>query len=504
MWLTLACEGGLLDLKPMGLTRLLFFFVLIMLRPAHAALPVSRLIPMVDHLGEASMLRFRTDGSFATFIFQNHGEAYNIMALALATHFIPPGLAILHIDHHDDMELPGPGIELMKPAQCNADYEPGCPLHNDNQLLATIIKSAGAVNRIMWLYPAYTTQTITTAPHTCVLGKAHAVNGRYSHRTVLGKWWGLENASEQVQPPGMGIVCGSTPFFKSPGMYEYDPTRPLHEPLNAYKPLVKYDFAMTALSHVLPRATSTDPAVVAVREVVHGIASWFPPKKPWILDIDLDYLIQREETADGNPHLKAGTGQDFKHTLSWLCNLTVQCHRIMHERELEPPLKPEITDAEIRERVSGVYRVLKALLPSRPCLITIARSNQGAFTPLRWTMAIEDAILVMLEQLYGRQPIGVQYLRSAFGSHDVSVATFDRIERERPTAKEAGTEQRAGRRVRAQGQTTETGHREWAHRQGAEIVHRGRVTQRRGGWAGHKGKTQRGSRRGAAQESESA
>ena len=110
----------------------------------------------------------------------------------------------------------------------------------------------------------------------------------------------------------------------------------------------------------------------------------------------------------------------------------MQCHRILHEHTLEPPLKTEITAAEIAERVAGIEHLLHALLPSRPCLVTIARSNQGAFTPLRWTMSMEDAIVEMLERLYGRQPTGVQYLRSAFGSHEASVSTFDRIERERP------------------------------------------------------------------------
>ena len=53
---------------------------------------------------------------------------------------------------------------------------------------------------------------------------------------------------------------------------------------------------------------------------------------------------------------------------------------------------------------AGDRRVLHALLPSRPALATIARSNQGAFTPLRWTMEIEDALLEMLDEVYGKQP----------------------------------------------------------------------------------------------------
>ena len=102
------------------------------------------------------------------------------------------------------------------------------------------------------------------------------------------------------------------------------------------------------------------------------------------------------------------------------------------EKGLEPPRKPVVTPEEISSRVAGVRRVLHALLPSRPALATIARSNQGAFTPLRWTMEIEDALLEMLDEVYGKQPTGVQYLRSAFGSHTQSVSTYERLEREWP------------------------------------------------------------------------
>jgi hypothetical protein len=199
------------------------------LRPTHQTDSVF----FVDHYGEESTLHFPRDGSFATVIFQNHGEAYNVMAQALRNHALPAndGVAVLHIDHHDDMQLPEAGLESMKPAQCEPDREVGCPLHNDNQQLAIIIKSAGAVNRTLWLYPAHKGLEWVTAPHTCVVGRS-GDHGRYSHRTLSGEWWGLEDAGQHVVPAGRGFVCGSTPYFTAPGEDEHDPTRPTREPLD--------------------------------------------------------------------------------------------------------------------------------------------------------------------------------------------------------------------------------------------------------------------------------
>ena len=257
-------------------------------------------------------------------------------------------------------------------------------------------------------------------------------HGRYSHRTLSGEWWGLEDAGQHVVPAGRGFVCGSTPYFTAPGEDEHDPTRPTREPLDTYKPLVTYEYAQASLADALLGGMSREPAVVAMREVLHGSASWFAPGKMWVLDIDIDYLVEWSETPDGNaPRSDMMNGLRIHRILRWLCKLTVQCRRIVYELELEPPTKLEISQAEIADRVAGIEELLRDLLPSRPCLVTIARSNQGGFTPLRWTMAMEDAVVAMLERVYGKQPTGVQYLRSAFGSRDVSVATFERIERER-------------------------------------------------------------------------
>eukprot|EP00966_Prymnesium_polylepis_P325537 7381515-Prymnesium_polylepis.2 len=185
---------------------------------------------------------------------------------------------------------------------------------------------------------------------------------------------------------------------------------------------------------MLPEATPRDPAVIAVREILHGDGSWFPPGHAWILDLCVDYLVERDETSDGMPELRhideRRPWHGHEHTRDWLCELTLQCDRILFEKVLQPPRKPVITPEEISWRVASLRRVLHALLPSRPVLVTIARSNQGAFTPLRWTMDMEDALLVMLNEVYGKQPTGVQYLRSAFGSHTQSVSAYERLERE--------------------------------------------------------------------------
>ena len=78
------------------------------------------------------------------------------------------------------------------------------------------------------------------------------------------------------------------------------------------------------------------------------------------------------------------------------------------------------------ERLHDVHRVLEQLLPSRPCLITIARSNEGAFTPLNTTLLLEDEVLSMLRSLW--PSVSVQYLRSAFGSREQTAILNARLD----------------------------------------------------------------------------
>ena len=118
----------------------------------------------------------------------------------------------------------------------------------------------------------------------------------------------------------------------------------------------------------------------------------------------------------------------------WLCALTEQCGHILSELVLGPPAKTEITAAELAGRMRGVRRLLRAL-PHPPCLVTVARSNEGGNMPLVATIAVEEAMLAALEEAFGSGegaggkggglPSAAQYTAAA-----VSPEAMDRIARE--------------------------------------------------------------------------
>lgn len=152
------------------------------------------------------------------------------------------------------------------------------------------------------------------------------------------------------------------------------------------------------------------------------------------MDLDLDYFVTREEAPYNQPELsgsaRRAAWRSIESTRAWLCELTRYCTDIISERRYRAP-ELRVTPGKVRERLLDVRNTLRSLLPSTPCLVTIARSNEGSFTPLNATMAIEDALLEMLRGVYGAEVVGqVQYLRSAFSSREQSLRVYARLEEE--------------------------------------------------------------------------
>lgn len=184
-----------------------------------------------DVRGDQNAVNFPLSGDarkFGTFVFNMHGEAFYLMQHAIASGSCASSeLSILHVDLHDDMALPGPGIDNLQPGACiDVEDEKACALNNDNFLIG-IAAATGIVKRILWLYPPHlfgsppdgSRQVVE--PHTCMIGRArpeYRRDRRYAHRSAGSSWWGYE------APPKGGehlLVCGSSPKNSLPGQFDH-------------------------------------------------------------------------------------------------------------------------------------------------------------------------------------------------------------------------------------------------------------------------------------------
>ena len=394
-----------------------------------------------DFAGDRNAALAFDRGSPLAVVFQNHGEAFHVIESAIKHGYCSSdGVSVLHIDHHDDLALPGLGIDSLAPGGCeDVVNEDDCPVANDNFLLGVHVLTA-AIKRILWIAPPYSAPPVVP-PHVCLLGAASAPrhNGhRYMHRSIGAAWWGLENLH--------AVTCGSTPMNIRPDTPGWHGGMQERAPLDSYEVLEgrSYELAILTPSEALTKRWS--------RRLL-GNSTWFSPKPSapgaWVLDIDLDYLVTKQEAGaeledsrEFQQALDTEQQQSGKRwprqdspsplmrlhstALRWLCPLTAHCADIIYEWRKPRPSKRFITRAEVLERLHDVHRVLEQLLPSRPCLITIARSNEGAFTPLNTTLLLEDEVLSMLRSLW--PSVSVQYLRSAFGSREQTAILNARLD----------------------------------------------------------------------------
>ena len=378
-----------------------------------------------DFMGEENTVHWPKD-KVPHFIFQNHGEAFYLFNQALQHGTCPPeGVTVLHVDNHDDLGFPPLPLENLKTQNCRQlDTDGDCPVNNHNFMLASHIVTGG-IKRILWLYPEYSEEANSglnkRGVQSCLIGHARKLqpNGRqyYETRLVGAERWGL---SEEYEP----YTCSSSPNWDVEGQTQYFPGNQATFPLDDYVefPQRGYEYSMLLADAALEEKWWTR---------ILGNATWFSQPREasqasaWVLDFDLDFLIYPNETGS---RAEKATSMDealFEQGKEMLCPLTKYCDDILYEfRHQRPAAKFQPRD--VLRRLRPVEALLRRMLPSRPCLVTIARSNEGAFTPLQATMVVEKAVLEMLESLYGPD-LNVQYLKSAFGSRKQSYEIHQRL-----------------------------------------------------------------------------
>ena len=70
------------------------------------------------------------------------------------------------------------------------------------------------------------------------------------------------------------------------------------------------------------------------------------------------------------------------------------------EDQLEARPTPAMSREAVRERLSPIERLLRRDWASLPSAVTIARSNEGGFTPLAHTRMLEKEVVDMVERVY--------------------------------------------------------------------------------------------------------
>ena len=395
-----------------------------------------------DHFGDRIRLGFARlgdadeeapyHGLFSTVVMMNHGEAAQVWLAAVRAGACPAeGVAVLHVDKHSDMEAPDGDLRYLFPrgaasavsgdarAHCghradsttrNSGGPAGglaarnlgdtpCPLQNDNYILSAVALAPALLDDVVWVYPMHCDHQIAcrrSEAHACELGRRASDGAAHAFREAGAEAWGSKYISDWEREGTLTyehtrnykLKCGEHP-------HREEGRGPTHHPRAEFEALPRsgYTYAVMHTNAALAGALDVDPATSRYQE------------GSYILDIDLDYLITKEECAQessselGAAALRAGQ-RAARRIDDWLCPLTAQCGAIISELTMAPPEKTSITEAELEARVQPVRALLRSL-PGPPCLVTVARSNEGANMPLAATIAMENAVLDALAEAFG-------------------------------------------------------------------------------------------------------
>lgn len=278
--------------------------------------------------------------------------------------------SVLHVDKHDDLELP-----KRRFTSCNSSQK-GL-LDNNNFLLAA--GYCGILRRVLWLQPAFECGHCAArafsalGTHTCEIGRNHS--GDFLVRRT-GPGWEFPACGAS----GPSDVASKTTRLNSAGRLEMSAT----------------DI----------RSFKTQPAL-----------GWWgvrPPEQehPWLLDIDLDFFVDDTESPkmrgmpdvpfDGRYQRRFNVSK-LVHLQRWVRSRGAKLRRLaMYELLIQHPPKPMRKDVCAR-RVAQLDEALRhhaRTAAGPPAVVTLVRSNEGGYTPIEATPWLEAMVLGMLRRVY--------------------------------------------------------------------------------------------------------
>ena len=302
------------------------------------------------------------------------------------------GASILHVDKHDDLELPEPSFACRPGGQGQG---PLAGIRNNNFLLAAAFCSIAS--RLLWVHPDFR----------CDHCSYHSSSAAGTHRCEIGRTGndgGAGKGEFVVRPLNRSSIqrgdvraCGaSRPEWASPT------ARLVHT--------APFELAVTPISLFSAGLTA---------EAAAGRGGWF--LRPWILDFDLDYLVDDSQA----PKMRGPPDIEFDHDAprrhfdqdelerlrKWLAVRRIGFPRNIAAYDVrigEPP--QPIASQLLQERLYVLEGALRPLRANPPLRVCIVRSNWGGYTPIEQTAQLEAAAVGMLRRVFpSLQGVATEY-----------------------------------------------------------------------------------------------
>ncbi len=251
-------------------------------------------------------------------------------------------------------------------------------------------RTAGFTQSILWVYPDFECAQCNYAELPavrCEVGVAEPSAADYSVR-LSG------NTNPDVIGKG-GYVCGNGPLANTASSGSASG----HS--SAWNHSAQYSFRMTPVSHLqFGGAKSAEQQQQPSAARAADDTAWF--SGAWVLDLDLDYFVPDDESPKmapwrmGGKDYKAGDidprAEDealmtawrevyekptMRQFVSWWCAVTDLC--VYPEYLVYELFKKRVRSMDmdgVRQRLVQLEAVLRRY-PTKPCMITICRSNKG-------------------------------------------------------------------------------------------------------------------------------
>lgn len=295
-------------------------------------------------------------------VVQDHGDVLPYWRSFAST-------AILHVDKHDDLELPERDFACALSAGRPAD------IRNNNFLLAAAF--CGVTQRVLWVHPSFSCAHCDYGPlssvgrHECEIGRTH--DGSFMVRQLNS---GLQSRALPCGAKEQSEVASGTASLSLSQRYDL---------------------------------TFTDIATFRSLPESAGWGSSSGSTEPWLLDIDLDYFVDDKQS----PKMLGMPDRLFDKRLSQRFNVS-ELKRIqrwargqgadlallaMYDLYIARQPVPIIDKVQAR-RIAKLEDALRRHVAAPPAGITVVRSNVGGYTPIEATSRLEEAVLSMLRSVY--------------------------------------------------------------------------------------------------------
>ena len=337
-------------------------------------------------------------------IFHDHGVALD----SWMTHCPAGRLSVLHIDKHDDLEVPE-NVAWVRKYKCRKHTR-----RNNDFIVAAA--ACDRVDRVAWIRGDFASSSGMREyepAHRCRIGRLSAES---ACTQVFGERRTCKAGEYAFAPmdlvPSAGLQHGGgsgarcDPFPERGACASFGPCV---TNASALQDTSEYEFAVMREAEAV-RGASVLGSLGNVSEWLLGAEA-----RPWILDVDLDYFVDDLHSPKTAALQKSALGELVGEVTSAaevdaLCEGFMEladaagtsasvCCDLVFELMILPKV-PRLNWQEVRHSMRQL-RILLQGMPTPPCLVTVARSIVGLYTPLADALELEQRTLGLLEEVFG-------------------------------------------------------------------------------------------------------